>query len=142
MNNSISFGAKFAISPSGYEERIRYTNEGLGEEKIAQLSAELDSRTPKNYKMVLSYRDRNREEDSFILRKRTKDGWNTVADYVTQPMSSRALSVERLQGIFNILKLKEQHKVEQEKMDKRLAQMNVRHSEEMKEAVRMFDKNA
>lgn len=142
MINSISFGAQFSVTASGYEERVRYTNEGLSEKKISELSKKLDEKTPKNYKMILTYRDRNREEDYFVLRKKTKQGWQTVADYTTQPMSSRAISVERLQGIFNILKLKEQHKTERAKMDKRLAQMNVRQGEEMRDAVKMFDVEA
>lgn len=142
MSNNISFRAHFDIAPSGYEERVRYTNEGLGKDTISRLSEKLDARTPKNYKLVLTYRDRNREEDSYVLRKKTSQGWQNVADYTTQPMSKRALSVERLVGIFNILRLKEKHQKEIVEMDRHYEEMKIRQREEMSDAVRMFDVHA
>lgn len=143
INNKVSFGATFSVDKEGYDSSKRFNAEGLSDEKIAKLSKELNAQTLKNYKMVLTYRDRNREEDSFVLRKKTKDGsWKTVANYTTQPMSKRALSVERLKGIFNILKIKETQTREKEAIKAKYEAMQIRHQEELAEAVKMFDKKA
>lgn len=121
IKNNVTFGAKFDLAANSTQETRQFEAEGLSAQKREELSKKLDKTTPKNYKLVLTYRDRTYGKDTFALRKKSKSGaWETVAAHSTTMLSSNALNAERLKDVFAFLHAKSEMRNKEAALEKKL----------------------
>jgi len=120
-NNNITFGATFRVNAASAAEALLFEQEGLGAKTVKQLSKSLNKTTHKNHKLVLTHRDRMENKDTFVLRKKGKDGnWSTISSHTMHTIPAETFSIENLKGIYSLLELK----VKQEAMEDQLSKLS------------------